>query len=89
MDLVEEMCYWEWALRFQKTHAKPRLTLSLPAACRSGYRFLATAPEPGLPPAAMLPIIMIIGESSEAANKSPIRCFLFLSCLGCDALSQQ
>lgn len=72
MGLVEEMCYWEWALRFQKTHAKPRLTLSLPAACRSGCRFLVTAPEPCLPPCCHAPHYndhwWILGSCKQVPN---------------------
>ena len=40
MALLEEVCHWEWDLRFQKP--MPSLeSCSLPVACRSGSRVLS------------------------------------------------
>ena len=45
--LLEEVCHWEWALRFQKAHSNPRVSLFLlPAG--PDLELSATSPSPYL-----------------------------------------
>ena len=45
--MLEKVCHWEWALRFQKAHSNPRVSLFLlPAG--PDLELSATSPSPYL-----------------------------------------
>jgi hypothetical protein len=48
MALLEEICHWEWASRFQKTHTIPRVLF---AFCLLFYEFSAV---PGVKSSSLL-----------------------------------
>lgn len=57
---LEEMCYSEWAMRFQKTHAIPVVLSVLWLCSRCKLSAIVSA---GYLPAAMLPTIIFMNSS--------------------------
>ena len=58
-----------------KDHTKPGVSTSA-AATDEGVKFSATAPASCLPPASILPTVMITHQTSETVSQPPIKCFL-------------